>query len=89
MDPINVAYGLCRLAFLYTRYPYYLQDDLHYRSRDYQEFVERKDLDLDLEVNRQDMHGCSGHRWRNLILRLTECHCSSQFFQLLMSSKHQ
>jgi hypothetical protein len=57
LDPINVAHGLRRLPVLHTRYPYYLQDHVYYRSGDHQESIEGKDLDL--EVHRQDMHGCS------------------------------
>jgi hypothetical protein len=57
MDPIDVAYGLRRFTFLHTRFPYYLQDHVYYRSGDHQESIEGKDLDL--EVHRQNMHGCS------------------------------
>lgn len=57
MDPIDVTHGLRRFPLFHTRYPYYLQDHVYYRSGDHQEPIEGKDLDL--EVHRQDMHGCS------------------------------
>jgi hypothetical protein len=37
MDPIDVAHGIRRFPLLHSRYPYYLQDDVYYRSGDHQE----------------------------------------------------